>query len=315
MSTKIPPALLSPRIEVGQVQLNTADKAAMLHFYRDLVGLEMLSETERTTAPSTTAENTRPQNTVVLGFENKAIITLYITADLSPASTYHAGLYHNAILFSSRAQLAETLERMLRMGSHFFSGSADHHVSEAFYFTDPEGNGLELYFDRDPATWQWQNGQVVMGATYIDPREYIVKHSDISANDNSDEGKSADLDSKKLNSITMGHIHLKVGSIQQARNFYVDVLGLVVTAELPGALFVSDGKYHHHLGLNVWESQGAAVRTESLGLRSLELLVQSDDDIRRLAERLAEAAIPFGRQGQEVTFFDPWENVISVRAF
>lgn len=277
--------LLSPEIEVGQVHLNSAKKTAMVAFYRDLVGLEIISETSQK---------------IVLGFKNKAIITLHLTTELQPAAAYSAGLYHNAILFTTQSGLAVTLKRILQNGRHFFSGSADHHVSEAFYFTDPEGNGLELYFDRDPQTWQWHQGQVVMSSTYIDPRQYIAEHADNDEN-------------KKMDEITMGHIHLKVGSIQSAREFYVNVLGLVVTAEVPGALFVSDGKYHHHLGLNVWESQGASIRTESLGLRSVELLVQSNSDINRLAERLAAAGIAFSREDQALIFFDPWGNVLSVK--
>lgn len=273
---------LSQQLEMGETVLHVRDLETMVNFYKDLVGLDVLAQTD---------------TEVTLGFESDRVITLIASPTVALPPIGSSGLYHNAIVFESRAVLAQTLDRILSRNSYYFSGSSDHKVSEAFYFTDPEGNGLELYFDKDPSTWQWKNGQIMMGSSYIDPADYIEKY-----------GMVSDTPAKK-----MGHVHLKVGNIEQAESFYVTALGLTITAKTPGALFVSDGKYHHHLGLNVWESQGSGPRKESLGLKSLEIFVADQKDIRRLEKRLKEQSIEYIAEESSLTVNDPWNNQIIVK--
>jgi catechol 2,3-dioxygenase len=170
-------------------------------------------------------------------------------------------------------------------------------VSEAFYFYDPEGNGIELYYDRDPKTWKWENGTIQMATLYIDPLEYIQRYIVLEEKDT----KTA-----------MGHIHLKVGDITVAKQFYVDVLGFEVTAELPSALFVSVDQYHHHIGMNTWESFGAEKRNESLGLASFEFILSEKQDVEKLKDRLQKHAIPFDQEGDTCTFRDPWNTQIRI---
>lgn len=272
---------LSAKISMGVTELLVGDLKAMTGFYHHLVGLDVIEETP---------------NVVLLGSGSVPIVRLIKEDMLRAASAQSAGLYHNAILFASRAALAQTLENILTNQPFWFSGSADHLVSEAFYFSDPEGNGLELYFDKDADTWQWQDGQVVMGAVYIDPEAYIEQHRD-----------ELGADGKK-----MGHVHLKVGSVDLARSFYVDVLGFAITAEYPGALFVSDGQYHHHLGLNMWESAGAEKRTKSLGLQSVQVVVNSASDLENLQQRLQVAQLPFVQRDGQIVVEDPWGNELLV---
>lgn len=272
---------LSDNLLVGTTELNVKDIAEMTYFYQELVGLEILQKAD---------------NSVTLGYENTAIIRLISAPDLPHPSNSSAGLYHNAILFASRTELAQTLNKILTTRPEFFAGSSDHLVSEAFYFSDPENNGLELYFDKNSDTWQWQDGKIVMGSKYIDPYNYIAEYSNLSASP-----------SKR-----MGHVHLKVGDIAKAKKFYVDILGLVVTAETPGALFVSDGKYHHSLGLNVWESAGASQRTNSTGLQSFSLIVETQQNIQALHKRLQKAGITFSHENGVTSFLDPWANKVIV---
>jgi catechol 2,3-dioxygenase len=266
------------KIEMGATELNVHELTVMKKFYQELVGLEILSESK---------------SEVRLGYSEREILNLQQTPELQPASPGEAGLYHNAIVFESRAVLAQTIERILITESSYFVGSADHLVSEAFYFSDPEGNGLELYFDKDPDTWQWRDGKIVMTSIYIDPKEYIDSYSQLT-----------DTPAKK-----MGHVHLKVGSISEAKVFYVDALGLTITAEMPGALFVSDGKYHHYLGMNVWESRGAHKRLETLGLKSFEIKLGSSQ-FGPLRDRLAVNKIQFAENGSVITTSDLWNNEI-----
>jgi len=115
--------------------------------------------------------------------------------------------------------------------------------------------------------------------------------------------------------LAIGHIHLKVGHLPTAKNFYVDVLGLTQVATYPGALFLSDGHYHHHLGLNTWESLGALPRTPSLGLASFTLIDDTSSEIEKLAVRLTSAKITYTTHSdQHLTTQDPWGNILHIVA-
>lgn len=273
---------LASTLEVGNTILNIENTSKLQQFYHSGVGLEILSN-----------EN----NEIILGNDNKKIITLSSAPDLPNSPRTSAGLFHNAIVFKSRGQLANTLKRLFQDYPGSFIGSADHFVSEAFYFTDPEGNELELYFDRDRSLWEWEDGLVKMGVEYIDPIAYINTHS---AQDDSDEKH-------------MGHVHLKVGDIKTAKNFYVDVMGFNITAEMPQALFVSVGGYHHHLGMNSWQSYGAGKRNKTLGLQSIELLLPSKHAVDTLGKRLEQYKIKVTSKKDTLIFPDPWNNLIHVR--
>ncbi|MCU1437493.1 MAG: glyoxalase, partial [Naasia sp.] len=112
---------------------------------------------------------------------------------------------------------------------------------------------------------------------------------------------------------SVGHVHLKVGDIGTARTFYVDTLGFEVTAEFGDqALFVSAGGYHHHLGMNTWESAGAGPRTPTLGLGEVSVRVPTADDLGALRERLTARSVPVQDDGAEVRLTDPWANLVRV---
>jgi catechol 2,3-dioxygenase len=234
---------------------------------------------------------------VVLGKDTKPLVVLHTREDLHRPHATHAGLYHFAMVFSSRGDLARTINRILKTTPHLFTGSADHLVSEAFYFNDPEGNGIELYFDRDRTEWQWENGQIKMATLYIDPIEYLERNIVLE-----EEGSE----------LKMGHFHLKVGDIEAAKKFYIDILGFEKTAELPGALFVSVGGYHHHIGMNTWESRGAEKRNPSLGLHRIEFVFSEKGDVEELKKRLKENHIEFKEEQNTLLFHDSWKNEIVI---
>ncbi len=275
---------LSSNIEMGVVELNVADLLSQKEFYSALVGLDVLLESE---------------SSVTLGYQNREVIKLIHTPDLPSFPQNSAGLYHTAILFESRASLAQSVLRILQNDPQRYSGASDHAVSEAFYFNDPEENGVELYVDRDSSNWQWVNGQVVMSSLYIDPGEYIRTYAQTSATP-----------SKK-----MGHIHLQVGDIKVARDFYVDTLGFTVTSEMPTALFVSDGKYHHHIGMNIWESAGSGKREITRGLKSFEVLLSSKSEIVILKKRLDNSKVTYEASVHGISVKDPWGNLIKFSHF
>lgn len=270
-------SLLSPTLNLAPSQLYVADLAAMTSFYQKNVGLELL---------------TSSKDSSLLGYGSTGIIELIAKPKLAHAGPREAGLFHNAILFNDRGELSRSVGTLLMQTPHLFSGTGDHLVSEAFYFNDPEGNGIELYYDRPADTWTWQNGHVLMDTLYIDPIEYVRSHA----------SQTGQRDRK------LGHVHLRVGDITEARKFYVQLLGFDITAALPGALFVSVAGYHHHIGLNTWLSQNAGTRQPTLGLSDITITLASDDSVSNLALRLERAKWPFTHSSGKVLVKDPWGN-------
>ncbi len=282
---------ISPATTMDAVTLRVADLEAMSGYYAQAFAMEPVAERGRG------REVHR-----VLGRGSTPMVRLVHTPGLPVPGPREAGLFHTAFLLDSPAALAATVYRAARDSRSRFVGSADHLVSEAFYFTDPEGNGIELYADRDPATWRRHGGQVVMSSDPLDPNTYVREHLD-----------QAVLDAGPARGGTVGHVHLQVGDIDVARTFYVDALGFEVTQSgYPGALFVAAGGYHHHVGLNTWRSSGAGPRAAGLGLGTLAITVPARDDLDALAARLRARGLPFADDGRSVTVEDPWRTQVSV---
>jgi catechol 2,3-dioxygenase len=270
-------------LAMGKVSLHVRNLSTMKDFYHKVIGLELISESNKK---------------VVLGHEARALVELHEDQTLPEAQPGHAGLYHLALLFQTQGELARRVAHILSTARSAFIGSADHLVSEAFYFTDPEGNGIELYFDRERDQWNWENGQIQMASIYIDPISYSRMFAGLGMDQQG---------------VSMGHVHLKVGDIEKARGFYVDILGFDQTALLPGALFVSKDGYHHHIGMNSWESEGALERILSSGLKSFHIEV-SPKELAVFKKRLEKHAIPFEMEDEELIFHDPWKNQIRLLA-
>lgn len=270
---------LDDKAEMGITSLNVKDINKIKKFYDEVVGLHVLEEND---------------NETILGLADNKILRLVSTPNLEIPNVREAGLYHNAFLFKNKATLAKSLKNILEISPNSYEGSSDHLVSNAFYFTDPERNGLELYWDRPKDEWPVVNGQIQMGSHYIDINEFI------SQNINGTDEATA----------RMGHIHLQVGDIPKAKDFYVNVLGFDVISEMPNALFVSVGGYHHHIGMNTWQSNGAGVRSETLGLREFEMKLSSKNELNRLEDQLNKHGVEYKREGNELGVKDPWRNTI-----
>ena len=228
--------------------------------------------------------------------------------DLGPAPRGSAGLYHTAILYDERSDLAAALYATATATQGTFTGSADHLVSEAFYFDDPEGNGVELYWDRPRDLWQWTDGSVAMDTLPLDPNAFIASHHAGSGTPTAPLGAAT----------TIGHVHLRVGDIATARDFYVGALGFDVTTAMgSSALFTSAGGYHHHVGMNVWESRGAGQRTPALGLERFTVVVPGAAAVAAVAARLTAAGHTFERAAgvdDTLVAVDPWGTVVEVSA-
>jgi catechol 2,3-dioxygenase len=272
---------------MGPVTLLVADLDALTAYYRDAVALTVLAESK---------------DAVTLGRDDTPLIVLQSAPELVHASPRDAGLFHTAILFPTQAALAASVYSVATKAPGTFTGSSDHLVSQAFYFTDPEGNGVELYWDRDRTQWSWTHGQIEMGTLYLDPNAFLQEHL-----------TEQTVEQPNFGGAVVGHVHLAVGDIQTAREFYVDRLGFDQTIEIPGqALFVSAGGYHHHMAMNTWNSAGAGRRGRTLGLGRVDILVPGADDVGALDERMRHFGLDARDDGRSVSFDDPWGNVIRV---
>jgi catechol 2,3-dioxygenase len=291
--------LLAASTAMAAVTLHVGDLDAMVSYYRDVLALRVLD----VPAPAHAVLPVRASATVTLGRGTTPLVVLRHTPDLPTPPRGGAGLFHTAILFEDEASLAATVASIAGHAPGSYTGSADHLVSKAFYFTDPEGNGIELYWDRSRDLWRWQNGSVAMASLYLDPHAFLREHLPPDPLERAGAGQAA-----------VGHIHLQVGDVPSARAFYVDALGFEATAQFPGALFVSAGGYHHHLAMNTWNSSGAGPRASSLGLGEVSILVPAPDDVAAAAERLARHGVAVRDDGATISFQDPWRNLIRLAA-
>ncbi|UNK70933.1 VOC family protein [Microbacterium sp. H1-D42] len=286
-----PDRVLSANTGMDAVTLRVGDLEKMASFYADALALEPIEERARG------GEVHR-----VLGRGQTPMVRLIGTPGLPAVDPRQAGLFHTAFLFDDAPALAATVLRTAQDGRAQFSGSSDHLVSEAFYFADPEGNGIELYTDRARSDWSYQNGELQMSTLYLDPNAYLQRHLDEStvANLGAVAGK-------------VGHVHLQVGDIPTAKAFYVDALGFETTVgSYPGALFAAAGGYHHHVAMNTWNSAGVGPRAGGLGLGEVAITVPGRDDLDALAARLAHHRLQFADDGRSISVDDPWGTRVTV---
>lgn len=281
MTDRLPPAT-----DVAAVTLHVGDLAGQGAYYQRALGLTTVAERD---------------GVVVLGRRGTPVVVLEHTPGLPRPSRTQAGLFHTAVLFDTEQDLAAAVLSAARDPRSQFVGSADHLVSRAFYFTDPEGNGIELYHDRDRSQWAWDGGTVRMATEHLDPQAFLEEHLTEGAVDGMVDAVAK-----------VGHVHLQVGDVATARQFYVDALGFEVTCEYPGALFVAAGGYHHHLAVNVWNSRGAGPRASTLGLGSVSITVPTRDELDTVADRLRHRGVALADDGARLRVEDPWRNVVTL---
>jgi catechol 2,3-dioxygenase len=258
-------ASIDPGLRIASATLAVDDLGRSVDFYERALGLPVRDRDEREARLGT--DPARP-----------ALILRALDGarPLRPSST---GLYHVAWLHPSRAALSESVRRVLATGWHF-DGAADHGVSEALYLSDPDGLGIELYADRPREQWQRPpDGQGVRMVSMALDVEDLLAQSGGEPSPQIDPGTA------------IGHIHLKVADVPRARAFYANALGFQEQASLPSAAFLSAGGYHHHIGLNSWQSAGGAPADEQApGLRMVEFALPGEGAVEDLERALADDA-------------------------
>ena len=248
------------KIYLAEAVLNVKDLARQTAFYTQILGLEMLSQSEEE---------------VLLGAGGKPLVHLIQTVRTEAVKASY-GLYHMAILLPSREDLADVFKHMAELKVPFV-GAADHGYSEALYLEDPEGNGIELYRDKPVEEWDIREDGRIIGVT-----------EELSAQEIYEMGRK--VEPFRIASATrMGHIHLSVRDSQVASAFYQAVLGLSDKFTVPSASWIASGDYHHHLAVNEWGGKHLAKREAQLpGLAYYVVQVEKKEDLVAIAERAKE---------------------------
>ncbi|MEK5391753.1 VOC family protein [Margalitia sp. FSL K6-0131] len=273
-----------PNTFVEQVNLKVQNIERSLAFYKDIIGFKVLDQT------ATTAKLSAYGKTVLISLEQPE--------NVIPKQPRTTGLYHFALLLPTRADLGKILLHFIQIG-YPLQGASDHLVSEALYLADPDGNGIEIYTDRPSSTWDWKNNEVIMSTEPLDAQSLLEEA----------QGQSW----KALPSGTvMGHIHLHVSELKKTEEFYTKGLGFAVVSRYGNqALFISTGKYHHHIGLNTWNGIGAPEPlANSVGLVSYTLKFPDEGTRKNIIHQLKNiGAIVTEENGYFVTI-DPSGNRI-----
>ncbi len=258
---------IDPRTNIGTVHLTVSDLDRSRAFYEQVIGM-------------TGAD--RDDGTVALAADDGSpLVELRGDPGAPPLQRRATGLYHLAILLPTRPDLAIAL-RHLAETRWPLDGASDHLVSEALYLSDPDGNGIEIYRDRPREQWPQKDGKLEMATLPLDLRGVLTELPD-----------GADTAERLPAGTRMGHVHLQVADLAETESFYAGVLGFdVMVRGYPGALFVSAGGYHHHIGLNTWHSAGASPPPDgTVGLRSFEVTLPDEEALAAVLERVRSAAI------------------------
>ncbi|HUG39317.1 MAG TPA: VOC family protein [Longimicrobiales bacterium] len=273
---------------IGRVRLQVADLGRSLAYYEGVLGFRVLE---------------RSGKRVSLGEEGTDVplIELHEKPGSAPVPPRgRLGLFHYAILLPDRAALGALLRQLTELGQR--PGTSNHLVSEALYLQDPDGLGIEVYADRPRAEWRHRDRQLVMATQPLDIAGVVR-----AAGSASWSGMPA--------GTTIGHVHLHVGDLDRAAAFYHEALGLdKVVWSYPGALFLSAGGYHHHLGLNTWAASAPAAGEGDARLLDWELLVPSPDDVEGAIASMQAAGYPVERGAGGAVLRDPWGTALRIRA-
>lgn len=301
---------------LGRVRLQVADLDRSLAYYREVIGFRVLERSggrallgvqgggvqpgpqDGGDQPGPHASDAPPPGPHA---SDAALLELVERPGAKPAPPHgRLGLYHFAILLPDRAALGRFALHLAELGVR--AGASDHLVSEAFYLQDPDGLGIEVYADRPRSSWPTSGGQLQMDTLHLDLRS-LVNAAGNSGWEGLPEGT------------VIGHLHLHVGDLERAADFYHEGLGLdAVVWGYPGALFLSAGGYHHHLGLNTWAAGARPAGAEDARLLEWEVVLPTAEDAAAAAESLRAAGYDPSREGDAWLAVDPWGTTLRLRA-
>ena len=271
---------LPAELTLGRVRLQIANLQRSVEYYERVIGLRVLVR-----GPSSAVLGPRDDETPVVELREQPGAT-------PVPRRGRLGLYHFAILLPDRASLGRFVAHLSSIGE--YAGMSDHLVSEAIYLTDPDGLGIEVYADRPRSAWRIDGGSLAMATAPLDARDLV-------------RAAGSEPWAGAPNGTRIGHVHFHVSDLARAEAFYHAGLGFdKVVLQYPGALFLSAGGYHHHVGTNTW-AVGAAPATEA-DARLLEWMVQlpSENDVHAAARSVSAGGFDLTRDGDDAVSTDPW---------
>ncbi|HEY4217443.1 MAG TPA: VOC family protein [Gemmatimonadaceae bacterium] len=276
-----PPGYRLPHdMRLGRVRLQVSDLARSIAYYETVLGLRVLD---------------RKDAVAQLGAHNDetVIVELHEKSGIRPVARRGAiGLYHFAVLLPDRASLGRFVRHLSDIGAH--AGMSDHAVSEAVYLQDPDGLGIEVYADRPRSEWRVNDNQIAMTTLPLDVPSLVA-----SAQGEPWTGAPA--------GTKLGHVHLYVRDVDQAAQFYHAGLGFdKIVWSYPGALFMSAGGYHHHLGTNTWAAGAPLATEDDARLLEWEIVLPDAVAVAGAADSLSAAGYSVQRDGGDLVALDPW---------
>ena len=264
---------------LGRVRLQVTDLARSLDFYTRALGFRVITQKDGVAALGAYGED-------------REILELHAGATMPVPRGGRQGLFHFAILLPDRASLGRFLVHLSKIGAH--AGASDHLVSEAIYLSDPDGLGIEVYADRPRDTWRHSGRELNMATIALDSTSVTAS------------GGGVPWSGMPLGT-TLGHMHLHVGSLEEARAFYHDALGFdLVVWSYPGALFFSAGGYHHQLGTNTWAAGRPSAASDEARLLDWELILPDAASVEAARAHMERRDYKGARAGDGWSFRDPW---------
>lgn len=267
---------ISPSTSVANVRLNVYSVERSLHFYRDLLGFQLIGRSSEDNAVLAPIDSNNKDHLLQL---SRVDATRVIEGEQSP--TRKAGLYHFAILLPSRRHLANIFRHLTENSNQlYFEGAADHSVSESLYLRDPDSNGVEIYRDRDQSEWK-RSGQfqIEMKTDHLNLKQLLREAED-------------QIEWSMPSDTIIGHVHLHVSDLIKSRNFYSEILGFHHTYSYPGANFFAADSYHHHIATNTWQGNGIAkADSRQPGLDHFSLNLGSKENLEELLSQLRRMEI------------------------
>lgn len=274
---------IHPQTSIGAVSITVSNLERSLAYYRQVIGLQVHSQQDGV------AHLSAGEDDLLILAERKG----------AKSAAGYTGLYHFAILVPTRRALALVLRHLIQ--NNIPLGASDHAVSEALYLNDPDGNGIEIYADRPREQWPFSTvGELQMTTIRLNAPSILAEISD------ADQWQGLPAGTK------MGHIHLRVGDIPTAKAFYTQTLGFDWMVDYGGqASFVSAGGYHHHIGMNTWESAGAPPRPEdAVGLNYFTVVLPDTAALEATVTQLQTQEYPVEKQDGRYFLRDPFQNGI-----
>ena len=272
--------------QLGRVRLRVADLDRSVAYYETVIGFRVLSRTD---------------GVATLGphDDDRVLVELHEKPGVKPvARRGQIGLYHFAILLPNRAALGRFVRHLAEIGVQ--AGMSDHFVSEAIYLQDPDGLGIEVYADRPRDSWRVEQRQLAMSTMPLDVPSLVGDAGNVPWT-----GAPA--------GTVLGHIHLYVRDLNEAAAFYHEGLGLdKIVWGYPGALFMSAGGYHHHVGTNTWAANAPLPTDDDARLIEWELVLPSAADVDGAAESIQRKGFSVGREGSDAVARDPWGTQLRV---